>query len=150
MCGFFINKEDDTMKKRPYLLISTITLVMICLLVIPAIKAEQADGLEVIRGAICRDVVDREPVDAGTQFAPSVGKLYCFTQITGAQGPTEVFHVWYFAETERARVSLSVNGSSWRTYSSKIIQSHEIGGWRVDVLDPEGKVLETLLFEIKP
>ena len=115
------------MKKRLYLLISTITLVMVCLLVTPAIKAEQADGLEVIRGAICRDVVDREPVDAGTQFAPSVGKLYCFTQITGAQGPTEVFHVWYFAETERARVSLSVNGSSWRTYSSKIIQSHEIG-----------------------
>ncbi len=138
------------MKKRPYLLISTITLVTVCLLVTPAIKAEQADGLEVIRGAICRDVVDREPVDAGTQFAPSVGKLYCFTQITGAQGPTEVFHVWYFAETERARVSLSVNGSSWRTYSSKIIQSHEIGDWRVDVLDPEGKVLETLLFEIKP
>jgi hypothetical protein len=150
MCGFFTHKEDDTMKKRPYLLISTITLIMACLLITPAIKAQQADGLEVIRGAICLDVADREPVDAGTQFAPSVGTLYCFTQITGAQGPTEVFHVWYFAEIERARVSLSVNGSSWRTYSSKIIQSHEIGDWRVDVLDPEGKVLETLLFEIKP
>ena len=138
------------MKKRLYLLVSTIALLMACLLVAPAIKAEQADGLEVIRGVICRDVIDREPVDGGTQFAPSVGKLYCFTQITGAQGPTEVFHVWYFAETERARVSLSVNGSSWRTYSSKIIQPHEIGDWRVDVLDPEGKVLETLLFEIRP
>jgi hypothetical protein len=150
MCGFFTDKEDDTMKKRLYLLMATITLLMACLLVAPAIKAQPADGLEVIRAAICLEVVDREPVDAGTQFAPSVGKLYCFTQITGAQGPTEVCHVWYFAEKERARVSLSVNGSSWRTYSSKIIQSHEIGDWRVDVLDPEDKVLETLIFEIKP
>jgi len=138
------------MKKRCSLLIPTITLFIACLSVTHAIEAEQADGLEVIRGAICRDVVDREPVDAGTHFAPSVDKLYCFTQITGAQGPTEVFHVWFFAETERARVSLSVNGAGWRTYSSKIIQSHEIGDWRVDVLDTEGKVLETLLFEIKP
>ena len=138
------------MKKSLYRLISTITLPMACLLVAPPIQAQPADGLEVVRASICRDVVDREPVDGGAQFAPSVGKLFCFTQIMGAQGPTEVFHVWYFAETERARVSLSVNGSSWRTYSSKIIQSHEIGDWRVDVLDPEGKVLETLLFEIKP
>lgn len=136
------------MKKRLSLLIPTITLLIVCLFVTHAIEAGQADGLEVIRAAVCRDVVDREPVDPGTRFEPSVGKLSCFTQITGAQGPTEIFHVWYFAETERARVPLSVNGVSWRTYSSKIIQPHEIGDWRVDVLDAEGKVLETLLFEI--
>jgi hypothetical protein len=138
------------MKKRCYLLIPTITLLIACLFVTQAIEAQQPEGLEVIRAAICRDVVGREPVDAGTHFEPSVGKLYCFTQITGAQGPTEIFHVWYFAETERARVPLSVNAGSWRTYSSKIIQSHEIGDWRVDVLDPEGKVLETLVFETTP
>ena len=138
------------MKKRHYLLIPTLTLLIACLFVTHPIEAQQAEGLEVIRAAICRDVVGREPVETGTHFEPSVGKLYCFTQITGAQGPTEILHVWYFAETERARVPLSVNASSWRTYSSKIIQSHEIGDWRVDVLDPEGKVLETLLFETKP
>ena len=138
------------MKKKSCLLIPAIALLIGCLFVTPPVEAQQPEGLEVIRAAICRDVVGREPVDAGTHFEPSVGKLYCFTQITGAQGPTEIFHVWYFAETERARVPLSVNAGSWRTYSSKIIQSHEIGDWRVDVLDPEGKVLETLLFETKP
>jgi hypothetical protein len=104
--------------------------------------------LEITRAAICRQVVEREPVDAGTSFEPSVERLYCFTHITGAQDATEIYHVWYFAETERAVVKLKVNSASWRTYSSKIIQPHEIGDWRVDVLGPEGNILKSVHFEI--
>lgn len=112
--------------------------------------AQETGELEVAAAAICEDVVDREPVNAGTSFAVSVGELYCFTKITGAQSPTAVTHVWYFDGTERARVELTVNSSSWRTYSSKIIQSHELGAWRVDVLDSQGAVLKTLQFEVTP
>jgi hypothetical protein len=79
-----------------------------------------------------------------------VGKLYCFTKITGAQSPTHVTHVWSFDGTERARVELAVNAASWRTFSSKIIQAHELGAWRVEILDPEGSVLKTLEFEVTP
>jgi hypothetical protein len=79
-----------------------------------------------------------------------VGKLYCFTKITGAQAPTQVTHVWLFDGTERARVDLAVGAASWRTFSSKIIQEHELGAWRVDVVDPDGNVLKTLEFEVTP
>jgi hypothetical protein len=57
-------------------------------------------------------------------------------------------HVWSYGDVERARVSLSINAKSWRTYSSKAIQAHEIGTWRVDVLDTSGNLLETIDFEI--
>ncbi len=112
--------------------------------------AKQAQDLEITRAAICRQVAEREPVDAGTSFEPTVEKLYCFTHVTGAQDATEIYHVWYFAETERAVVTLKVNSASWRTYSSKIIQPHEIGDWRVDVLGPEGDMLKTVHFKITP
>jgi hypothetical protein len=49
---------------------------------------------------------------------------------------------------ERARISLAVNAATWRTYSSKVIQAHEIGSWRVDVMDGSGNLLETINFEI--
>ena len=62
--------------------------------------------------------------------------------------PTEVVHVWSYGDVERARVSLAVKAAAWRTYSSKVIQSHEIGPWRVDVLDTSGNLLETINFEI--
>jgi hypothetical protein len=116
----------------------------------PAMQAQKAPELEVSVAAICKDVVDHEPVDSGNSFTVSVGKLYCFTKITGAQSPTHITHVWLFDGTERARVELAVNAVSWRTFSSKIIQQHELGAWRVDVLDAEGNVLKSLDFEVTP
>jgi hypothetical protein len=116
----------------------------------PAMQEQKAPELEVSVAAICKDVVDREPVDSGISFVATVGKLCCFTKITGAQSPTQVTHVWLFDGNERARVDLAVNAISWRTFSSKIIQEHELGAWRVDVLDAAGNVLKTLEFEVKP
>lgn len=116
----------------------------------PAAEPQEAAQLKVSVAAICKDVVDREPVDSGTSFPVSMGKLYCFTKITGAQSPTEITHVWYFDGTERARVDLMVKSASWRTYSSKTIQSHEMGAWWVDVLDSAGTLLKRLEFEVTP
>ena len=100
------------------------------------------------QGVVCKDVVDREPVEPGESFSVSVHKLFCFTKIIGAQEPVEVIHVWYWKETERARVTLSIEAEAWRTWSSKVIQEHEIGEWHVDVLGPNEEVLETITFEI--
>jgi len=128
--------------------------VMVCLislcLLIPAAGAQQANKIQVVAAAICKDVVEREAVDVGTQFSNSVSRLYCFTKAVSTEIPTEVVHVWSYGDVERARVSLAVKAATWRTYSSKAIQSHEIGPWRVDVLDTSGNLLETINFEIDP
>jgi len=125
--------------------------VMICLislcLLIPAAGA-QANKVQVVAAAICKDVVEREAVDVGTQFSNSVSRLFCFTKAVSSEIPTEVVHVWSYGDVERARVSLSVKAATWRTYSSKAIQSHEIGPWRVDIMDTSGNLLETINFEI--
>jgi hypothetical protein len=142
------NKERATMKQ--FLSKPTVLIVLVAtFLGLTAVAvAQAAPSLEVAVAAICQDVVDREPVDAGVSFSASVGTLYCFTKITGAQNPTKVTHVWYFGAEERARVELDVNSANWRTWSSKIIQAHEIGSWRVDVLNEAGTVLKQLQFEI--
>jgi len=136
------------MRKMNWFPIVLLTLVAMSFLQAGTTDAQQAASLEVAAGSICRDVVNRQPVDVGTSFEASVGKLYCLTKIIGAGDPTEITHVWYFGNTERARVSLDVNSASWRTHSSKIIQAHEIGAWHVDVLGPGGEVLQTYEFTI--
>jgi hypothetical protein len=133
------------MKKRTDQLAAA--LFVLFLVIFPAAAAMAAD-LQVEDAAVCTDVVDRQPVDSAVEFPASVGRLYCYTRIIGAQEPTQVVHVWYFGDVERARVTLSVNGSNWRTYSSKVIQPHEIGSWRVEVLDPDGNNLETVQFDV--
>jgi len=122
-------------------------LISLCLL-IPAAGAQESNKLEVVAAAISKNVVAREAMDVGNRFPNSTPRLYCFTKIVGASQPTEVVHVWSYSGVERARISLAVKAASWRTYSSKAIQAHEIGPWRVDVLDTSGNLLETINFEI--
>ncbi len=136
------------MKKLYYFLLVLAILITIPLSQVVTSKAQETASLEVAVATICTDVVDREPVGAGNAFEVSLGKVYCFTTIVGAHSPTEVTHVWYFGDIERARVNLAIKAYSWRTYSSKRIQGHEIGDWHVDVLGPEGELLKTLQFKI--
>jgi hypothetical protein len=126
-----------------------VILISLCLL-IPAVGAQESSKLEVVEAAISKNVVALEAVDIGTRFPSSTPRLYCFTKVVGASQPTEIVHVWSYSGVERARVSLAVKADSWRTYSSKAIQPHEIGPWRVDVLDATGNLLKTLNFEIIP
>ena len=132
------------------LVLSSLTLVTICLGHQATSQSQKTSQLNVEVAAICKNIVDLKPVDSDFSFAATVGQLYCFTKITGAQSPTQVTHVWFFDGNERARVDLGVKSSSWRTYSSKIIQPHEIGKWRVEVEDFAGNVLKTLEFEVAP
>ena len=119
-----------------------VAIIALCLTV-PA----QAGAASVETASICTSIADREPLDAGTRFSVSASKLYCFSKIADIQASTEVVHVWYYGQTERARVSLGVNPPAWRTYSSKVIQAHEVGSWRVEILDASGNLLETVNFE---
>ena len=128
---------------------TSVVIWLICVsFLIPTAGAQQTANLDVIAAAICENVQEREAVNVGTSFINSTPRLYCFTKVVGAESPTEVIHVWSYGDVERARVSLAVNASTWRTYSSKAIQAHEIGQWRVDVLDTSGNLLETINFEI--
>ena len=124
-----------------------VVLISLCLL-IPAAGAQESNKLEVVAAAVSKNVVEREAVDVGNRFPSLTPRLYCFTKVVGANQPTEVVHVWRYNDVERARISLAVKAASWRTYSSKAIQPHEIGPWRVDVLDTSGNLLETINFEI--
>jgi hypothetical protein len=124
-----------------------VVLISMCLF-IPTVEAQMQGKIEVAAAAICKAVVDREAVDVGTRFPNSVQRLYCYTKIVGASQPTEIVHVWSYGDVERARIALNVKSSNWRTFSSKAIQAHEIGAWRVDVLDTAGNLLKTINFEV--
>ena len=110
--------------------------------------SQEASALDVVDPAICQSVENRACVDPKTEFSADVERLYCLTRITGAAEDTEVTHVWYYGNIERARIPLAVRSISYRTYSSKKIQAHEIGDWHVDVLDSAGSLIKSVPFKI--
>ena len=128
-----------------------IAIVLICLLFYPQFGVF-ATELTTIDSGICTDVVDHKAAGIGEVFKRDVGKLFCFTRVLGPyleEKGQHVVHVWYYGETERARITLPVRSSNWGTYSSKIIRPFETGDWHVDVLDPEGEVVGVFQFYIK-
>ena len=123
-------------------------LLSLALFLISNAAAQETGSIKVESAAVCENIVDREPASTGTTFSVTAGKLFFFTKITGAENPIEITHVWYFGDNERARVTLPVKAITWRTYSSKTLQAHEIGAWHIDVLGPSEEVLETVQFEV--
>ena len=109
--------------------------------------AAMAAGLAVSEAVICTGVQDRAPVGAGDSFFTDVGTLFCFTRITGGAEGTTVSHVWFFNEKQVAAVELKVGSSNWRTWSSKRIKPGDVGAWKVEVRDREGKTLKTIEFK---
>ena len=124
----------------------TLPVILIVCMVFAAVAF--ASTVQVENAAIGEDVVNREVVSQGASFSTSVGKLYCFSKIANIDSHTNVVHAWYYGSEERARVSLNVSPPAWRTYSSKVIQAHEIGVWRVEILDQDGNLLDTVRFQV--
>ena len=103
----------------------------------------------ITEAVFCKGIQDREPVDAGDVFSNEVGKVYFFNR-SSAVAKTTIKHVWYLEGEKRAEVTLNIGASpSWRTSSSKTIRPIDTGLWRVNVLGPDGELLETATFVIQ-
>lgn len=114
----------------------------------PATGLTQAPGQPQIEAAtVCRDVVNRDSVDAGRKFPLSGAKLACFAKVIGVEGSSEITHLWSPGDKECSRINPAVNGPIWRTLSTKAIRAGETtDSWRVDVRDSAGTVLKTVPF----
>lgn len=127
------------------------------LLVVPPVMAQEsapgdsvavAATIEVAEAAICTSVEEREPVGAASSFPAGTERLYCFTDLRGAEGQT-VVHAWIHEGTTRARVELTARADRWRTWSSKQILPEWTGAWEVKVLTAAGAVLHTETFTVE-
>ncbi len=153
LIGAYPDRECDsheTEAKREWIMIVKIEIVLLFLMVFVSFADAQEDEiLKVDDMVFCTGIENRVPIEGGREFPNTVGKVYCFTKITGAVDATAIDHVWYYNDEEKARVTLPVVSGSWRTWSSKNMLEGWTGRWRVDVLTPEGKLLRSSEFLIE-
>jgi len=124
-------------------------LLVTCFAVLMVLSAGRVLALEVVEVVLTTAIVDREPVDRVEVFPSQGGLLYCFTQITGADEPTVVYHLWYYGEQLMSSIALPVNSSDWRTWSAKSLQEDKPGEWRVVIQDEDGNLLQQIIFELR-
>ncbi len=126
--------------------------VLVAAVAAPGLAQEVSPASEpsasVAQISVCTAIEERQPVGVSETFGPDVGRLYCFTDVRGAEGLT-LTHVWIHEGTTRARVPLSIRGPRWRCWSSKQILPSWTGAWEVKVLDEEGRVLASSAFRVE-
>jgi hypothetical protein len=114
----------------------------------PVLAAES--GLKITELAVTTKIVRNKPIDSVHRISSaSVKALYCFTRITAPEDTdTTIKHVWYRGDEKAGEYELPVKGEHWRTYSKKEIQRGWAGDWRVEILDSDGNLLQTVKFRM--
>ena len=115
----------------------------------PARMNMENGSLKVVRDLVTTDVIKREPVNDGMVFSATMGPVFYFTEVKGAGTPTYIAHIWYYEGRQMAKISLSIEGPRWRTWSSKRMLEDWRGSWRVEAVDPDGKLLSSQTFEVQ-
>lgn len=124
-------------------------ILLYCTLLLFTVHLGQAQNLKITEIEFASSIENREPVGVDTTFAADIGNIFCYTHVKGAEDTTQVAHVWYYKEEEKARINLDVRSDDWRTWSSKTILKSWTGRWRVMVEDIEGNVLATKTFVVR-
>jgi hypothetical protein len=114
----------------------------------PAAKAPAASDIAVAEAKVGTGVEGLELQGEAASFPATVGKVYCWTRITGGAGQ-EIAHAWYKDGAKVAEVKLGLRFASVRTYSYKNLGPEAKGAWKVDVLGPDGTVLKTVEFKVE-
>lgn len=127
----------------------TLSLIICLTLFLIFIDHAVAQELTVVQSVICREVVDRMPVESGNMIPAGTDRVFCYTRIEGAQDETEITHNWYHEGNLKASVVLPVRTRSWRTWSSKALMPEWNGEWMVEVLAKDGTPLESLIFNLQ-
>ena len=80
-----------------------------------ATEQKTSSDLTVESAAIAKNIENLTPLDSGTEFTKDTDRIYCFSKITGAQGETNVKHLWYHNGELSAEIELPVKSNSWRS-----------------------------------
>ena len=113
----------------------------------PPVLGGDGSGMTITDQGVGIGVRDRELIGAATRFAEGTS-VWFWTRIEGATPGETIRHVWLREGEEVASVPLTVGGATWRTQSSKSLQSGSAGDWVVEARDGAGNVLARSAFQV--
>ncbi|GEM_PF-5463248 len=112
------------------------------------VHREEPKAMSVAEAKLCTGVKDRTPQKAGTAFAASTGKVYCWVRIANGE-KRKVRMLWRLGKTESTGEWLEIGSPWWRTWSYKSLPKGFKGDASVSVVDESGAVLKKLDFKIR-
>lgn len=99
---------------------------------------------------ICQNVINSKPVNSGNRFNSDIGMIHCFSKLDNNSGsPKEIYHIWYRENQRISKVLIRIpSGENRVAISKRRIDKSETGAWKVEIIDHDKKILDTVFFEL--
>jgi cytoskeletal protein RodZ len=115
----------------------------------PDPQSQALNNLRVVGAVAAGNILNKNPADPLDTFHWSMEKVYIWTMIECEQPPSSIRHTYYFKGQKVNDIVLAVKSPRWRTWSYKTLMERRwIGQWRVDITSDEGKLLQSVFFEV--
>ena len=112
------------------------------------IRVANADQLRLSEAVMCEEIYSDAPRNPTVVFSASKQKAVSFTVFDPVPQKTIIYHNWYHRDVPSAKIRLHLKPPRWSTYSSIQLRKTDIGPWRVEITDDEGKVFGVLRFSV--
>jgi len=154
----FQRKETKMKKHGTGIFILVLMVIAACGIILPVCgqekskqepAAKETAPLAVKRLVIGTGVENGEPAGVAETFPASTEKVYCFLEATDIAKDIELSFVWFNGEKEMSKFSVPLKmDPRWRTYAYKNLRELK-GDWKVEIKDPDGKVLKDVKFKVE-
>jgi hypothetical protein len=100
------------------------------------------------QAVMCEEILERGPRNQTVVFSLAKERVVCFTSFGTVPQRSFIYHNWYYRDIPMAKRRLLVQPPRWSTYSSIQIRKTDVGPWRVEITDSQGKIFRVLRFSI--
>jgi hypothetical protein len=107
-----------------------------------------ASKIVLVRALMCEDLLELIPQNPTTVFSIERRKAICFTSFGSVPEKTTIYHQWFHRDQNSAKIKLTLKPPRWSTYSSIQFRAEDIGPWRVEITDSQGRIFDVLRFSI--
>lgn len=103
-----------------------------------------------VKAQLTSNIQQRQPVDDINQISlgDKLSKpIFLFLHLNNFRGEKILIN-WYYRDQSVAKITLPVGNNDWRTYSSKVLNRHRLGPWRVTASDQAGNLVTEFKFRV--
>jgi hypothetical protein len=112
--------------------------------------AAQSPGssIKLVQALMCEDIIESIPQNPTSVFSIERRKAVCFTSFDPVSETTVIYHNWFHKDRSSAKIKLTLKPPRWSTFSSIQFREEDIGPWKVEITDSEGRIFHVLRFSI--
>ena len=112
------------------------------------VPPEKPPRLTLVNAVMCEGLKDLEPDNETVIFSVVLGSVICFTAFDPVPEKTVVHHNWFKRDQPEKKLKLTLKPPKWSSFSKIHIRNMDVGPWRVEITDSDGKIFKTLRFSV--